>query len=153
MCIIGFLIILILIFILIFISRVFLNIIKKIIIYRNKIKTNNIIKITDEWFDLLIKKDKNLLYNMFFKKNTIIVKLQKETKKNINYCLEYFIKIPKTKILKREYNISKVSDNVYINTVFTSWEIKNNLYNEILNLKIIFIFKNNLIFELHFSEI
>ena len=90
MCIIGFLIILILIFILIFISRVFLNIIKKIIIYRNKIKTNNIIKITDEWFDLLIKKDKNLLYNMFFKKNTIIVKLQKETKKNIKLLLRIF---------------------------------------------------------------
>jgi hypothetical protein len=69
------------------------------------------------------------------------------------YFLDYFIRIPKTKILKREYNISKVSDSVYINTVFTSWEIKNNLYNEVLNLKIIFIFKNNLIFELHFSEI
>jgi|LakMenEpi03Aug12_release.lakeMendotaPanAssembly.Ray.scaffolds.fasta_scaffold884790_2 hypothetical protein len=154
MCIIGFLVILFLILILFFILKIFLNIINKIKTYRNKIKTNNIIKTTDKWFELLIKKDKDLLYDMFYKKNTIIVKLQdKETiKNNIKFFLDYFIKIPKIKILKKEYNISKISDNIYINTVFISWEI-NNSFNKNLNLKFIFIFKNNLIFELHFFEI
>lgn len=156
MCIIGFLVILFLILILFFILKIFLNIINKIKTYRNKIKKNNIIKITDKWFELLIKtdKDKDLLYDMFYKKNTIIVKLQdKETiKNNIKFFLDYFIKIPKIKILKKEYNISKISDNIYINTVFISWKI-NNSFNKNLNLKFIFIFKNNLIFELHFFEI
>lgn len=128
------------------------------ILYKLKICISNrtnkkqiIIELTDKWLhNVSVEKNVENLYNMFYKKQNMITKKNNHEDHDLKKHLNFFINLPKIKILSKEYNISQVSENIYINTVYTKWTLRNK---EPIEFKIIFIFKNNYIFELHSSTI
>ena len=60
-------------------------------------------------------------------------------------------KLPNIEVISKDYNISKVTDNVYINTAFVTW--KWNGLSEPIVARMTFVYRNNCIFQLHSSAL
>ena len=73
----------------------------------------------------------------------------KRTGEDIKLYFDYFANLPGIKVVNRKYQITKVSDDVYINTAFITW------YWDGLEAPVVarmtFIINNNCIFQLHSS--
>jgi len=75
----------------------------------------------------------------------------KRTGKDIKGYFDYFAKLPGLRALDKKYNISKVTNNVSLNTAFITWTW-HGLENPIV-ARMTFLYRNKCIFQLHSSAL
>lgn len=111
---------------------------------------SDITTLTDNWLDdIIVNKDLDKVYKQFCSDSTFIgnVTSIKKSGEDIKNYFDYFIKLPGLNIVKKKYNIMKISDNIYTNTAYITWTWDD--INEPLNTKIILTFKNKCIYQIH----
>ena len=81
----------------------------------------NIEKLTDNWIKAVtIQNNPTKVAELFCGDGSLVGTVSKEirTKENIKAYFNFFAKLPGIKVISRNYNISKISSNVYTNTAF-----------------------------------
>lgn len=113
-------------------------------------ESKNIEYLTDQWLDNIVKhKDSNKVYNSFCSNSSFIgnVTSIKKNGEDIKNYFDYFVKLPGLRIISKKYNIVKISQEVYTNTIYATLEWDD--LEEPLNTKIILTFNNKCIYQLH----
>ena len=108
--------------------------------------------LTDKWCDAIVMHNDPIKVSSLFCNDAILIGTVSKTKrKNIDILryFEYFAKLPNIKIVSKEYNISNVSSNVYINTAFIEW-MWDGLQVPVI-ARMTFIYRGNCIYLLHSS--
>ncbi len=127
--------------------------------YRNKENMTNgssgsIVGLTDKWIYAVTKlNDPVKVYNMFCKDGNLVATVSPTIRKG-NSILEYFnwfTSLPNIDVLDKEYSISKVSDNVYMNNAWVRWNWDG--LDEPLIARMSFLFRDDCIFQLHSSSL
>lgn len=114
----------------------------------------NIENLTNKWINAVtVNNDPKEVANMFCSDGSLVGTVSKEIRNynNIKLYFDFFAKLPGIKVISREYNISKVTSNVYLNTAFITWSW-DGLYEPIV-ARMSFIFRDNCIFQLHSSAL
>lgn len=95
--------------------------------------------------------DPEAIYKLFCKNGNLIGKISQVKRKgyDIKTYFDYFAKLPGIKIIKKNYNISQVSSNVFINTAFITWKWDG--LEEPIIARMSFVYHNKCIFQLHSS--
>lgn len=112
--------------------------------------SKNIEYLTDQWFDNIVKnKDSNKVYSSFCSNSSFIgnVTSIKKNGEDIKNYFDSFVKLPGLKIISKNYNIVKISQEVYTNTIYATWKWDD--LEEPLFTKIILTFNNKCIYQLH----
>ena len=116
------------------------------------VNKNDIKKLTDKWcHEVTINHNTTNIAKLFCKDATLLgtVSQIKRRGYDIKNYFNYFAKLPNIKIISKEYNISKITSNVYVNSAFISWHW-DGLKNPII-ARMTFIYRNKCIFQLHSS--
>jgi hypothetical protein len=116
------------------------------------VNKDDIKKLTDKWCDeVTVNHNPENIAKLFCKDATLLgtVSQIKRRGDNIKYYFNYFAKLPNIKIVSKEYNISKISSKVYVNSAFITWHW-DGLKNPII-ARMTFIYRNRCIFQLHSS--
>lgn len=135
--------------VLIFINLVLLNyFLKQIDDYKKK---KYISYLTDKWLDYIVKfRDPKSAANLFCRDGVLVATRSHQIRrgKSINEYFEWLSNIP-NKVVNREYNISKITDNVYLNNSLVTWFNKNKKI--FVVTRMLFIFRNDCLFFIHSS--
>lgn len=118
----------------------------------NYVNKNDIKKLTDKWcHEVTVNNNPENIEKLFCKDATLLgtVSQIKRRGEDIKYYFNYFAKLPNIKIISKEYNISKITSNVYVNSAFITWKW-DGLKNPII-ARMTFIYRNRCIFQLHSS--
>ena len=118
------------------------------------ISDNDISTLTDNWCnEVTLTHNPETIASLFCSDGNLVGTVSQVKRKglDIKRYFNYFAKLPNIKIVKKEYNISKVTNNVFINTAFITW-IWDGLENPIV-ARMTFVFRDNCIFQLHFSAL
>ena len=113
---------------------------------------NNIANLTNLWINkVIVKHDSDAIYNMFCKDGNLMGTVSQVKRKglDIKKYFDYFAKLQGINVVDRKYNISKVTDDVYVNTAFITWTW-DKLDNPV-TARMTFVFRDNCIFQLHSS--
>ena len=85
-----------------------------------------VIQKTDEWLDF-VSIDKNLdeVVNFFSEDATLFGTFSPILSQNkfIKEYFKHFLSIKGLKVINKKYNIQRISDDIYINNTFITWEI------------------------------
>jgi uncharacterized protein (TIGR02246 family) len=114
----------------------------------------NIEKLTDNWIEAVtIENNPTKVAELFCSDGSLVGTVSKEirTKENIKAYFNFFAKLPGIKVISRNYNVSKISSNIYTNTAFITWNW--NGLKEPIVARMTFIFRGNCIFQLHSSAL
>ena len=117
-------------------------------------KNINVAQLTDQWCDLVVnKKDPDQLMGMFCEDGNLIATVSQIKRKSydIRKYFEFFVHLPKIRIVDRVYNIDKVTNNVHLNTAFITW-FWEGLEKPIMT-RMTFLFRDQCIFQLHSSAL
>lgn len=133
----------------------FLIVIVCIIVYQspNRLTHNDIECLTDQWIkEVTINHDPEATYKLFCKNSNLVgtVSQVKRRDADIKRYFNYFAKLKGIEVVDKKYNISKVTDDVFVNTAFITWNW-DGLESPIV-ARMTFIYKNNCIFQLHSSK-
>ena len=115
---------------------------------------DNIARLTDNWInEVTVNHDPVAISKLFCPDGNLVgtVSQVKRTGKDIEAYFDYFAKLPGIQVLKRKYNISKVTNNVFINTAFITWSWDG--LPEPVTARMTFIFRDDCIFQLHSSKL
>ena len=115
---------------------------------------NDISTLTDNWCnEVTITHNPETISSLFCPDGNLVGTVSQVKRKglDIKRYFNYFAKLPNIKIVKKEYNISKVTNNVFINTAFITW-MWDGLENPIV-ARMTFVFRDNCIFQLHSSAL
>lgn len=86
----------------------------------------SIIQKTDEWFDF-VSIDKNLdkVINCFSDDATLFGTFSHILSQNklIEEYFKHFLSIKGLKVINKKYNIQRISNEIYINNTFITWEV------------------------------
>ena len=101
-------------------------------------------QLTDKWIkEVTINRNPRAIANLFCDDATL------RKGKQIEEYFNFFTSLPGIKVLNRKYNLSKISNNYFINTALITWYWEG--LDEPLIVRMSFIFKNDCIFQLHAS--
>ena len=109
---------------------------------------------TDEWLEAVtVHHDPEMIYSMFCPDGNLVgtVSQMKRKGRDIQKYFEYFAKLPGIKVLSKQYNISRVSSDVFVNTAFITWKWDG--INEPVVARMTFLFRDRCIFQLHSSKL
>jgi len=112
----------------------------------------NIANLTDRWINAITVNHNSIeTSDMFCSDGTLVGTVSRELRNynDIKLYFDYFANLPGIKVISRQYNISKITSNVYLNTAFITWEWDG--LKEPIVARMSFIFKNNCIYQLHSS--
>jgi len=112
----------------------------------------DIVKLTDNWCnEVAFNKNPKAIYHLFCEDGNLIGTVSQVKRKGIDIkkYFEYFANKPGLKIISKNYNISKVTSNVFINTAFIEWYW--NGLKEPVTARMTFVYRNKCIFQLHSS--
>jgi len=123
-------------------------------INRNNMSTEAIAGLTDKWIEAVtVKNDPIEIHNLFCSDGNLVgtVSQKKRMGEDIKKYFNYFAKLPGIHVVDKKYNISKVTNNVYLNTAFITW--KWNDLGEPITARMTFVYRDNCIFQLHSSAL
>lgn len=86
----------------------------------------SIIQKTDEWLDFVsIDKNLNKVINCFSDDATLFGTFSHILSQNklIEEYFKHFLSIKGLKVINKKYNIQRISNEIYINNTFITWEI------------------------------
>jgi hypothetical protein len=118
------------------------------------ISSKEISDLTDLWIQEVTEKNRPEAIGKLFCTDGNLIGTVSQIKRNgedIQRYFDYFAKLPGIKVLSKKYNISKVTDNVYINSAFITWSW-DGLEKPIV-ARMSFIYRNKCIFQLHSSAL
>jgi len=121
---------------------------------RNQLTEQDIAQLTDMWIkEVTVNHNPEAIYAMFCEGGSLVGTVSQVKRKgnDIKKYFDYFAKLPGIKVLHKKYNITKVTNDVFINTAFITW--KWNSINEPIVARMSFVYKNNCIFQLHSSKL
>jgi len=110
---------------------------------------SNIGRLTDNWIKAVtVDKDPNKIYNMFSSDGILLGTVSKITRrdKGIKKYFDYFAKLPGLKVVDKKYDISKITNNVFINNALLTWQWEGQ---EPLVANMVFIYRGDKIFYLN----
>jgi hypothetical protein len=143
----------ILLFLICFLLIIFIS--NKLFNFYKKNKSNqHIINLTDNWIHkVTIKNDPTAIQKLFCKDGSLLgtVSQTKRTGVKIRQYFEYFAKLKGIHVVKKEYDISKVTSQVYLNTAFITWK-----WDDIdtpITARMSFLYRDDCIFQLHSSQL
>ncbi len=113
---------------------------------------NRIEELTDLWIhEVTINKNPESIYSLFCRDGQLIgtVSQVKRMGIDIKKYFDYFAKLPGLKVISKEYNISKVTYNVYMNTSFITWQWDG--LDQPITARMTFLYRNGYIYQLHSS--
>jgi hypothetical protein len=119
-----------------------------------KISSKEIANLTDLWIQEVTEKNNPEAIGKLFCSDGNLVGTVSQIKRNgedIQRYFDYFAKLPGIKVVSKEYNISKIVDNVYINTAFITWSW-DGLKTPIV-ARMSFVYRDKCIFQLHSSAL
>lgn len=111
-------------------------------------------ELTDQWIkEVVDNHDPEAIFKMFCADGNLVgtVSQTKRKGRDIKRYFNYFAKLSNIKVISREYNISQVTPNVFLNTAFIKWKW-DGLDNPV-TARMTFLFRNNCIFQLHSSSL
>jgi hypothetical protein len=114
----------------------------------------DIAHITDEWLEAItVHHDPEMIYSMFCPDGNLVgtVSQMKRKGRDIKNYFEYFSKLQGIRVLSKQYNISRVSADVFLNTAFITWKWDG--LNEPVVARMTFLFRDRCIFQLHSSKL
>ena len=126
-------------------------------IYNSKktvITGKNIENLTNVWINAVTKKNNPAEVAKLFCSDANLVGTVSQIKRrgdDIKKYFDYFAKLPEIKVVKKKYNISQVSKDVYVNTAFITWTWKG--LKKPIVARMTFTFRKNCIFQLHSSAL
>ena len=110
--------------------------------------------LTDQWIkEVTVNHDPDAIHKLFCEDGNLIGTVSQVKRKgmDIRRYFDYFSKLPGIQVTDKQYNISKVTDRVFINTAFIAW------YWDGLETPLVarmsFVFRDNCIFQLHSSKL
>ena len=109
---------------------------------------------TDKWIrEVTVNHDPNAIGNLFCEDGNLVgtVSQIKRKGEDIRRYFDYFAKLPGIKVVDKEYNISQVSDDTWVNTAFITWSWDD--LDEPITARMTFVFRNKCIFQLHSSAL
>ena len=119
-----------------------------------EIHSTDIETMTDAWIHEVVNRhDSEAIYKLFCSDGSLIgtVSQVKRKGRDIKKYFDYFAKLPGIRVVKKNYNISKVTRNVYVNTAFITW--KWDAVETPVIARMTFLFRNKCIFQLHSSKL
>ena len=122
--------------------------------YMNMMSVDKVSNLTDNWIEAVtVNKDPQEIYNLFCSDGNLVgtVSQNKRTGEDIKKYFNYFAKLPGLEVVDKKYNISKVTNNVYLNTAFITWKWEG--LGEPIIARMTFLFRDNCIFQLHSSAL
>ena len=122
--------------------------------FENDVNTQRIANLTDEWIkNVTIINNPNKVANMFCSDAKLIATVSKIIRRefDIEQYFNFFANLPNIEVLEKNYNIQKITEDVYINTAFLKWYWEGLV--KPLNVRMTFIFRNKCIVQLHASEL
>ena len=118
------------------------------------VSKSDIAALTDQWIrKVTVEHDPVSIGKMFCPDGNLVgtVSQVKRTGKDIQKYFDYFAKLPGIRVLRKEYNITEVTPQVYINTAFITWSWQG--IEEPIVARMSFIFREQCIFQLHSSAL
>ena len=113
---------------------------------------NDISKLTDLWIkEVTINHDSEAVYKLFCSDGKLVGTVSQVIRKgnDIKSYFDYFAKLPDIKVISKKYTISKISNNVFLNTAFIDWQWKG--LEKPITTRMTFIYNGKCIFKLHSS--
>ena len=141
-------------------SAFFIFILVGIIIYtfflnfENDVNTQRISNLTDKWIEnVTIEKNPNKVANMFCSDAKLVATVSKIIRRgfDIEQYFNFFTNLPNIEVLERNYNIQKITENVYINTAFLKWYWEGLV--KPITVRMTFVFRDKCIVQLHASQL
>jgi len=122
--------------------------------YATRMSVETISNLTDKWINAVtVNKDPTEIYDLFCSDGNLVgtVSQKKRIGEDIKKYFNYFAKLPDLQVVEKEYNISRVTSNVYLNTAFITWKWEG-LY-EPITARMTFLYRDTCIFQLHSSAL
>ena len=114
------------------------------------INENDISKLTDEWIkEVTVNHDSDAVAKLFCSDGTLVTRVPHHDK-DIKLYFDYFAHLPGIHVISKQYNVSKLAPNVFVNTAFIKWKW-NGVYDPI-NMRMIFVYNGRCIYKLHASK-
>ena len=109
-------------------------------------------QLTNTWIhEVTVNNNPQNIYQLFCSDGSLIGTVSQIIRygKDIENYFEYFAKLKNIQVIKKEYVVSKVCENVYVNTAFMMWSWDG--LESPITTRMTFIYKNKCIFQLHSS--
>jgi hypothetical protein len=122
--------------------------------YTNRMSGETISNLTDKWIKAVtVNKDPTEIYDLFCSDGNLVgtVSQKKRIGEDIKKYFNYFAKLPGLQVVEKEYNISRVTSNVYLNTAFITWKWDG--LDEPITARMTFLYRDTCIFQLHSSAL
>lgn len=114
----------------------------------------NIGALTDNWINAVtINNNPKEIAKMFCNDGNLVGTVSQTIRRgpDIERYFDYFANLPGIKVLKKSYDIEKVSNNVYLNTAFITWTW--DTLGEPIVARMSFLYRDGCIFQLHSSSL
>jgi hypothetical protein len=122
-------------------------------VLKNQTQSPNIEDLTNSWINsVTVDKSPQKVANHFCNDGILFGTVSQTLRKGINIekYFDYFAKLPGLKVVDKQFNIDKISSNVYVNNAFITWQWDG--VNPVV-ARMTFIYRDNCIFELHSSTL
>jgi len=109
--------------------------------------------LTDNWINTVtIDKNPQKIYDLFSSDGILLGTVSRITRTGIDIkkYFDYFAKLPGLKVIRKKYDIKKITNNVFMNITYITWEWEGQ---EPLTANMVFIFKGNKIYYLNSSTL
>ena len=115
------------------------------------IQETTIRRLTDRWCDeVTVKHDSTAISELFCKDGILIGTFFADKRnKDIKVYFDHFANLPNITILAKKYYISKVSDNVFVNTAYITWSWGDEGGDINITSRMTFVYRGMHIFQLH----
>jgi hypothetical protein len=114
----------------------------------NGVDQTDISKLTDLWIkEVTVNHNSDEVSKLFCSDGILIIQGAQYKDKDIKAYFDYFVNLPKLQVISKQYNISKLAPNVYVNTAYIKWKW-NGVYDSI-NMKMIFVYNGKCIYKLN----
>lgn len=123
------------------------------ILFMDTLSKNKVKELTNDWiYDVTVRHDADAVADRFCDDGSLFATVSPNLRKGCD-ILEYFkffVNVPGIKVVHREYNISKVTNGVWLNSAFVTWTW-DDLGEDVIVARMSFLYRNNKIFQLHSS--
>ena len=138
---------------LIIFASFFLIVLMYYILFMDTLSKKKVMDLTNDWIDdVTVKHDADAAADRFADDGSLFATVSPALRKGCDIVeyFNFFVNVPGIKVLHREYNISKVSNGVWLNSAFVTWKW-DGLDEDGLVARMSFLYRNNKIFQLHSS--
>jgi len=108
----------------------------------------DISKLTDSWIkEVTVNHNSDEVAKLFCSDGILSLQGAQYKDKDIKAYFDYFVNLPKLQVISKQYNISMLAPNVFVNTAYIKWKWSG-LYDSI-NMKMIFVYNGRCIYKLN----